>query len=73
MGKLADADLVLAEAVTCDPQNPIPRSYLALIHILVENKGEACECMESAEKYGLADPGVMKEIGEAFRQQGDVP
>lgn len=70
MGRLADADLVLAEAVTCDPQNAIPRSYLALIHILVENKGEACECLESAEKYGLSDPGIMQEIGEGFASKG---
>lgn len=70
MGKLADADLVLAEAVTCDPQNPIPRSYLALIHILVENQGEACECLETAEKLGLSDPSIMQEVGEAFASKG---
>lgn len=70
LGRLADADLVFAEAVSCDPQNPIPRSYLALIHILVENKGEACTSLESAEKHGLKDPGIMQEIGEAFASKG---
>jgi Tfp pilus assembly protein PilF len=70
MGKLADADLVFAEAVTCDPQNPIPRSYLALIHILVDNKVEACECLEIAEQDGLADAGILQEIGEAFASKG---
>jgi Flp pilus assembly protein TadD len=43
LGRLADADLVLSEAISCDPRNPVARAYMALVHILIENKAEACQ------------------------------
>lgn len=43
MGRLADADMVLSEANTCDGRNGLVWGYMALVHILVENHAEASE------------------------------
>jgi len=43
LGRLADADMVLSEANTCDGRNNLVWGYLALVHVLVENHAEAAE------------------------------
>eukprot|EP00892_Ulva_mutabilis_P006958 jgi/Ulvmu1/4634/UM002_0365.1 len=70
LGRLADADIVLSEANTCDDRNSLVWGHLGLVHVLVENHAEAGECLESAKKHGLKDLALLQEIGEIYAQQG---
>lgn len=70
LGDAESAELALSEASLCDPEHPGVWGQLASLALERQAEGAAAQGLAQAQRFRLADPGLLQQLGEQYAALG---